>query len=376
MAGIYIHIPFCRKACTYCNFHFSTTLREKLEVIRAIEKEIAMFPPFDGENRLVDTIYFGGGTPGMLEHDELQLLMDALQVYPRTAQPEITIEINPDDVHENNLAFWHSLGINRLSIGVQSFSDVELKWMNRSHDAAQSYLALKKIADSPIQNWSADLIYGSHLLTDDALINHLETLIQLGAKHISCYALTVEQSTALAHRILKNPEENPDPEKQARHFSIVRNILQEAGYEHYEISNFALPGFRSRHNSNYWKGIPYTGYGPSAHSYNGARIRKWNVANNITYKNNIVNQLPVFTEEILTPTQQLNEYIMVTLRTIEGISLQHIRESFGEAVAEALLKRAVPIATRQLLQIQNDTLQLTDAGKFLADGITADLFAD
>lgn len=377
MAGIYIHIPFCRKACTYCNFHFSTTLKEKPRVLSAILKEINSYPPLSG-GEPIQTIYFGGGTPGMLTIEELTAFIHAVKQFPVVEKPEITLEVNPDDVSEENLNAWYSIGINRLSIGIQTLQEEELEWMNRSHDAQQAKHALALIQASPFENFSADLIYGSPLLTDEQLLENLNTFIDLKIPHISCYALTIEPATALAYRVKKNPKDNVDPEKQWRQFHLLLKALRNAGYDDYEISNFALPGFRSQHNSSYWKQLPYTGYGPSAHSFDGKNMRRWNVANNIQYSNAIENGEDAYTVEYLTDTQRFNEVILTTLRLMEGVDITLLVRQFGQKMVDQLLERSKPHQDNGKLIFDpvQQCLRLTDEGKFLADGITADLFAD
>ena len=293
MAGIYIHIPFCKQACTYCNFHFSTVLKNRGEMIEAIAKEIKPLSPKGGNGEVeseegfleeIQTFYFGGGTPSILNNDELQLIFDALRKrFEFDKNIEITFEANPDDISDEKLQLWKQFGINRLSVGLQSFNEEELKWMNRAHTATESLQCLDKIKVAGFSNYSIDLIYGSPLLSNEEWKKNITIILEKQVPHISCYALTVEPKTALAHIISKNNALKIDEEKQAEQFAILVNELTNAGYEHYEISNFAKPGFRSKHNSSYWQGKAYYGFGPSAHSYDGIKTRRWNIANNALY---------------------------------------------------------------------------------------------
>jgi oxygen-independent coproporphyrinogen-3 oxidase len=372
MAGIYLHIPFCRKACHYCNFHFSTSTQRKGEMIAAMVQEAELQQSYIQE--AVDTIYFGGGTPSILTVQELSLLLDALhRLFRITADAEITLEANPDDIDVNKLQHWRQAGINRLSIGVQSFNDADLHWMNRSHTAAQSIRCIEQAQENGFSNISIDLIYGLPAQTDQEWVQHLNQAFALEVPHLSCYALTVEPATALAHQISKHPEWQTDPEKQAAHFHLLMQSAATAGFEHYEISNFAKPGFRSRHNSSYWQGKPYLGLGPSAHSYNG-KSRQWNIANNALYIKSMEAGTVPFEMETLTETQRFNEYVMTTLRTIEGISLPYIRSQWGTDGVNGLIQTAEQYLISGKLKMEKDYLLLTKEGKFFADGIASDLF--
>lgn len=372
MAGIYVHIPFCKKACHYCNFHFSTSLQQKQEMVYALAKEILLRKHYLQEP--VETIYFGGGTPSLLQEGELDILLSCLREnFTHVADAEITIEANPDDITKEQLAVWRRLGINRLSIGIQSFRDEELQWMNRAHNADQATQSIELAQGAGFTNLTIDLIYGTPELTDDAWMETVKKAVSLRVPHLSCYALTVEPRTALAKKIKTRQYKDVDVDTQARHFSILTGQLKEAGFEHYEISNFALPGFRSKHNSSYWQGKFYLGLGPSAHSFNG-RGRQWNVANNAAYLSAIVNGNIPFEEELLTEKQRLNEYIMTSLRTIEGLSLTKVREQWGEETEKNISAAAASYLQTGKLLLQQDIYRLSDEGKFLADGIAADLF--
>ena len=374
MAGIYIHIPFCKQACTYCNFHFSTSLKNKERIISAINKEIKDFNIESYTKEKIETIYFGGGTPSILTIDEIGGIIKNLNKFSITEDAEITLEANPDDINESSLNDWQNLGINRLSVGIQTFSDKELKWMNRAHDKSDALRCLKLISESEIKNYSIDLIYGSPLLSDEDLISNINLLISYKVPHISCYALTVESKTALHYSISKKLSPDVDQEKQSRQFLIIMDLLAAAGYIHYEISNFALPKMQSKHNKAYWEGKPYIGFGPSAHSFNGFDTRSWNIANNIEYANLIESNSNAQTKEILTPVQQLNELIMISLRTNEGINMDRILKTFGEEKVRGIIKVAEKHITNGHLTIKEGFIKLTNEGNLFADGIASDMF--
>ena len=371
-AGVYFHIPFCKKACHYCNFHFSTSLQHKNELVEALLKEIDITR---GKNtRLITSVYFGGGTPSLLLRKELRAIMektrDSFMLQPDV---EISFEVNPDDMNDATVPFWKEQGINRLSIGIQSFRDEDLAWMNRAHTASQAISAIALAKDSGFTNYSIDLIYGVPGLSDDAWKSNLHQALLLGVPHISAYALTVEPRTALDAMISKGKKEPVEPEQQARQFLILMETMEQAGYEHYEISNFALPGMRSRHNSSYWQGIPYFGFGPSAHSYDGIS-RYWNISQNMEYIQSLESGIIPYEKEELTDGQKLNEYIMTSLRTMEGIRITHVQDSWGVENAELLLKNTEKYMSRGMLAKVNNSIVLTREGKLFADGIAADLF--
>ncbi|MBK7884326.1 MAG: radical SAM family heme chaperone HemW [Chitinophagaceae bacterium] len=378
MSGIYIHIPFCKQACHYCNFHFSTSLSQKDELVIALVKEINLTPYIGGimqpKAEVIETIYFGGGTPSILSTDDLKLIFEALNnKFVIAADAEITLEANPDDINKEKLLEWKSVGINRLSVGIQSFLEEELIWMNRAHTANESLLCIDQIKAAGFTNFSIDLIYGSPLLSDNDWKRNVEIVIEKNIPHISCYALTVEPKTALEKMIALQKKEDVDNDKQARQFLLLMNWMEKAGYEHYEISNFAKPGMRSRHNSSYWQQKYYYGFGPSAHSFDGKK-RKWNIANNALYIAALQKNTIPFEEENLTPVQQLNEYIMTAIRTIEGIDLEYVRLQYGENFAEQVITLSDKYISSKKLKIENDKLVLTKEGKLFADGIAADLF--
>lgn len=346
-------------------------------MIEAIAKEIKLTMAAKNEAATADTIYFGGGTPSLLSIAELQTLLQAIyENFVLVADAEITLEANPDDVFPENLAAWKAAGINRFSLGVQSFQDAELKWMNRAHNAGEALQSIDFIQQAGFNNFSVDLIYGSPLLTDEQLIENVNIILQKDIPHVSAYALTVEPRTALLHQIEKALLPRLDEAKQARQFTLVVEMLNVAGYEHYEISNFARPGFRSKHNSSYWKGTPYFGFGPSAHSYNGQNERKWNVANNIQYLHSLAENVIPHEAETLTEKDRVNERIMIALRTIEGLDLEKLETDFGKYYSDKVRDAAMPFIQSNKLQLYNASFILTPAGKFFADGIAANLFVN
>ena len=371
MAGIYLHIPFCKKACHYCNFHFSTSSRLQQPLVQALLKEIELQKQY--LTQPVETIYFGGGTPSILPAENIAQLLHFIHLhFTVTPGAEITLEANPDDITGEKLEAWKHAGINRLSIGIQSFSQADLDWMNRAHNAQQATACINLAKQHGFSNLTIDLIYGTPTLSDAQWQQNVAMAIELGIPHLSCYALTVESKTALEKLIQKKKLAAVENEKQAHHFELLMQWMEDAGYEQYEISNFAKPGYRSRHNSSYWQGTPYLGIGPSAHSYNGSS-RQWNAANNALYIKTVEQGIVPFEIEHLTTKQQVNEYIMTALRTMEGISTETLKK-FGSDVFDNLLVAAEPHLARHHLVHENGSLKTTGTGKLLADGIAADLF--
>lgn len=370
MSGIYIHIPFCKQACHYCNFHFSTSLRYKNELIAALLKEIEIAAsPSIITPDIIETIYFGGGTPSLCTGDEIQSIIEKIHsFYKVSPTAEVTLEANPDDITVEKLNDWKIAGINRLSIGIQSFFGEDLQWMNRAHNAQQAIESLQQ-AVAKFDNITIDLIYGTPGLTDEKWKQNVDKAILLGIPHLSCYALTVEPKTPLDKLIRQHKSEDINPDKQSEQFLSLMKWLEQAGYEHYEISNFAKPGFRSRHNSSYWQGKKYLGFGPSAHSFDG-NARWWNIANNNIYINSINKGIIPFEKEELTTTQKLNESIMISLRTAEGLDLSKMNETKSTELQTASKK----YIENGLVKLENNFLRLTQEGKLLADGIAADLF--
>jgi oxygen-independent coproporphyrinogen-3 oxidase len=372
MAGIYIHIPFCKQACHYCDFHFSTSLKYMDELLQALIKELTLQKNYlDGET--VETIYFGGGTPSLLNADELNLLISTITgLHTVAAGAEITIETNPDDLDKAKVQALRESEINRFSIGIQSFFDEDLAWMNRVHRGSEAEAAVKRVQDAGFENLTVDLIYGYPLLSDEKWKYNLDKIFELGVPHISSYSMTVEPQTALASFISKKKQAAMDDKQSAAQFIFMMNAMERQGFEHYEISNFCRPGQYSRHNANYWKGVKYLGIGPSAHSYNGLS-RQWNIASNAKYIQSIeLNKLPA-EMEVLTETNRLNEYVMTSLRTIWGLDLDKLN-SIVSAASDELLKAARPYLDKQWIIQKENTIYLTPAGKLYADNIALGLF--
>jgi oxygen-independent coproporphyrinogen-3 oxidase len=372
MSGIYIHIPFCKQACHYGDFHFSTSMKKKEEMVLALVKEIELRKS-EFQDEVIETIYFGGGTPSRFTIEDLRLLIDEVyKNYEVTEYPEITIEANPDDLSEDYLIELKKIGINRLSLGIQSFFEDDLELMNRAHNSAEAQKCLE-IATRYFDNITIDLIYGMPNMTNEKWLQNIETALSFNIPHISSYALTVEPKTALHSFIQKGIIPNLDENLASEHFYLLVQKLEENGFIHYELSNFGKPDYFSKNNSAYWLGKKYIGIGPSAHSYNGIS-RSWNIYNNAMYLNAIAeNKLPSETE-ILSKTDQYNEYIMTGLRTIWGVSLERIEAEFGKTYLDYLNKQASKFIDDNLLFVENNTLKTTKKGKFLTDGIASDLF--
>jgi oxygen-independent coproporphyrinogen-3 oxidase len=342
-------------------------------MMQAINREAALRHNYINEP--VYTVYFGGGTPSLLKVEDLRLIIENVRsLFVITEDAEITMEANPDDITEEKLTKWKFAGINRLSIGIQSFFEEDLQWMNRAHNATQALQSIRLARQTGFENITIDLIYGTPTLTDEKWKQNVDTALSLNVPHLSCYALTVEPKTALDKMIMQGKKENVDAEKQSRHFELLMQWLNDAGYEHYEISNFAKPNFRSEHNSSYWQGKSYLGLGPSAHSFNG-NSRQWNIANNSLYIKSIEEGVVPFEEEQLTAIQQLNEYIMTSLRTMEGLSLKTVKEKWSDEPLKEILSLSKKFITQQLMFEKDEHLILTQKGKLFADGIAADLFA-
>jgi oxygen-independent coproporphyrinogen-3 oxidase len=372
LAGIYIHIPFCKQACFYCDFHFSTSLKKKDELITCLIKEIEIRKE-ELNNSIIETIYFGGGTPSLLSTNEIKILVDAVyKNHTVVAFPEITLEANPDDLSKEKIVELSESPVNRLSIGVQSFFEQDLKLMNRAHNSKEAKESLS-LAIRHFDNISVDLIYGIPDCTNEQWRENIQTALSFGVPHISSYALTVEPKTALASFIKKGIIKNVDDEKSQEQFLILIDELEKAGFLHYETSSFGKEGFFSKNNSSYWLGKSYLGIGPSAHSFDGKQ-RSWNVRNNTTYIKVIQqNKLPI-EREILSNTDRYNEYIMTGLRTIWGVSLEKINRDFGHKYVTYLEIQSKKHIEQELLYIENGILITTKKGKFLSDGIASDLF--
>jgi oxygen-independent coproporphyrinogen-3 oxidase len=371
MAGVYIHIPFCKQACTYCDFHFSTTFSVyRDELINCLIKEIQERKDYLND-QLVETIYFGGGTPSLLTGDEVERLLKAVyKNFNCSKQPEITLEANPDDISSEQLTTWKAAGINRLSIGIQSFDDVDLKWMNRAHNALESEKSVKMALEYGFLV-TIDLIYGLPNVSNDQWLNNLEKATALQPHHISAYCLTVEENTVLDKWIKKGQISSVESERQAEQFDLLVEFLEEKGFEQYEISNFARDDNYAQHNSNYWRGKWYIGIGPSAHSFNGVS-RAWNVSNNQRYIQAIQMDGEFNEQEILTEKDRFNELLMTGLRTKWGIDLEELsgivelEESFYEYLQKGIEKGEITQNKNQII--------LTKQGRLLADKIASDLF--
>ena len=372
MAGIYFHFPFCRQACHYCNFHFSTKLNYQDNVLHALEKEIELrVNEFPTE---LESIYFGGGSPSLLSPKSVENLINVIvKKYKSLENIEITIEVNPDDVTFDYLKALLSAGINRLSIGIQSFSDLELKKLNRIHNADQGIKTLYWTSQL-FNNFSLDLIYGIPSSSLSSWKNNLNQALTFDVPHLSSYALTVEPKTVLAHQVKFNEVELLDDEMVKVQYDWMVERMEEAGYENYEFSNFSKPGFNAVNNSNYWTGKAYMGIGPSAHSYDGRRKRSWNTSNNLKYLKSIKNGVLPTSSENLNTHEAFNEYLMTALRTSFGVSLQMIKETFGDHYSNYVEKQAEAYLTQQKLYWDGDTLKVSKSAKFLTDGIASDLF--
>ncbi len=372
MAGIYIHIPFCKQSCHYCDFHFSTTFHSYRDrMISAICKEIFLQRNFLNEK--VKTIYFGGGTPSLLTKNELEKIFYALQEnFDLSEVQEITLEANPDDLNEQHLLDLKAVGINRLSIGIQSFFDEDLQYMNRAHTSNEAERCIQWAKKIGIDNLSIDLIYGFPLLSDEKWISNLNKAIDLGVQHISSYCMTIEKGTALSSFVNKGKVAPMDEEQAENHFSILREKLKAAGYSQYEISNFCLPAFESKHNSSYWLQEKYLGIGPAAHSYD-LQNRYWNISNNIKYLFDIEQNELANEKEIINESTAYNEYVLTRLRTIWGIDEADIKK-FNSFIQQHFFKNISRyLNNAQIIKVNNSYL-LNEEAKFLADGIASDLF--
>ncbi|MBC5836954.1 radical SAM family heme chaperone HemW [Flavobacterium muglaense] len=379
MSGIYIHIPFCKQACHYCDFHFSTSMKKKEEMVLALAKEIrlrkseAVFLDSARTDIVIETIYFGGGTPSVLTSGEIDFLIATVyEHFSVVENPEITLEANPDDLSTERIIELSKSKVNRLSIGIQSFFEDDLQMMNRAHNSAEAKKCLTE-ATNYFDNISIDLIYGVPGMSNEKWKQNIEQALSFGIPHISSYALTVEPKTALKKLIQTGKVAEPNDEVAQEHFMILEETLEANGFIHYELSNFGKENYFSKNNSAYWLGKKYIGIGPSAHSYDGVS-RSWNIANNPLYLKTIeADELPNEIE-FLTIADRYNEYVMTGLRTIWGVSLERIESEFGQLYLDYLLKQADKFLKDELLSIKNHILKPTKKGKFLTDGIASDLF--
>lgn len=384
MAGIYLHIPFCRQACHYCNFHFSTLLRERSALVDALILEAEMRREEwlslgqqtpGGSPPVADSLYFGGGTPSVLEASDLERLFNALyRIFPIGDHAEVTLECNPDDLTPEHLRTLRDSPVNRLSIGIQSFSDEELQAMNRAHNSDQALRCLDDARALGFEQLNVDLIYGSPGQSSARWKANLREIFRREIPHLSTYALTVEEGTALAHQVRRGTAAAPDESTASAYFDLLQEEAYQAGYTHYEISNLCRKGAFARHNSRYWSGQPYLGLGPSAHSFNGRDRRSWNVANNALYRKALnEGQLPVESEQ-LSSTDQWNERIMTRLRTTWGLDLQQLTADFGSAPVEWLREQAAPWLNSGQLRQTHEVFWLSRKGRPYADRIASDLF--
>ena len=373
MSGIYVHIPFCRQACTYCDFHFSTSLQSVDKMIASLEKEI-IFRKNYLHNEDVETIYFGGGTPSLIETRFINRLMRVIRKeYNVSTEAEVTVEANPDDLTIEKCEQLYSAGVNRLSIGIQSFSDADLKFMNRAHNSKQALTSVKNARLAGFKNISIDLIYGIKQSEPGQWEYNLNMALNLGVEHLSCYALTIEPRTALADMIRKKKVAPPDDEKTISEFEKLMHRAAVGGFEHYEISNFARDKKYSKHNTSYWQRKKYLGIGPSAHSYNGMS-RQWNVSNNQVYIRSLTENIIPFEIEELSESNKFNEYILTSLRTIWGINILLVESEFGQLRKGELLKQIQKFINEGMIISSGNNFILTKEGKFFADRIASEMF--
>ncbi|MDZ7614155.1 MAG: radical SAM family heme chaperone HemW [Flavobacteriaceae bacterium] len=371
MAGIYVHIPFCKQACFYCDFHFSTSLKNKGAMVDAIKQELILRKS-ELQDR-IGTIYFGGGTPSLLTVEEIQELLKVIEThYTVDREAEITLEANPDDLGLEKIKALSHTKINRLSIGIQSFFDEDLKYMNRAHTAKEAMDSLKHAKDY-FDNITTDLIYGIPGMTKERWKQNLEQIFNLKIPHLSCYALTVEEKTALASFIKKGTYLPVNETLAQSHFELLVKECRKNQMIQYEISNFAKSGYFSKHNSAYWKREAYLGIGPSAHSFVD-NSRSWNIANNTLYIKALGNNELPSEKELLTNKDIFNEMIMTGLRTIWGLDLEEIAAKFSHEISEMLLRTAQKYIDQGQLKKKGNTLLLTSKAKFFGDGISAGLF--
>lgn len=373
MAGIYLHIPFCKQACNYCDFHFSTQQAHKSDMITAMANELVLRKN-ELTEQTIETIYFGGGTPSVLTEEELNLLLKTIcQHYVLASKLEITLEANPDDINIENLKGWKQAGINRLSVGIQSFDEKTLRWMNRAHTAKESLECINLAEQQGFNSFSIDLIYGLPQLTTENWLKTIETAFELNINHISAYCLTVEPKTVLAHQVKKGETKPLTNDKQAEHFLAFNTFLKEKHWEHYEISNACSPNNYAKHNTAYWQRKPYLGIGPSAHSFNGTE-RKWNIANNPMYLKKLSASTTAFETELLTREDQINEYLLTGLRTQWGISEVELQQNWQHTFSKTDLNNIQKWQATELIERNNNVLTLTTKGRLQADSMASDLF--
>ena len=372
MSNLYFHYPFCKQACHYCNFHFSTNSKNKDTLWETMKKELVL--RFKEISEPIESIYFGGGSPSLLSPKAIEDLIKLIKLHFKLEDHlEVTLEVNPDDVTADYLSGLKKAGINRLSLGVQSFIDKDLVLMNRAHNNSQSLNALEIISKT-FTNYSLDLIYGMPYSSLAEWEENLETALGFNPPHISAYALTVEEKTALYHNVKKGEVVLLPEEAVEKQYQLMVQKLESLGYINYEFSNFGKPEFFSRNNQNYWQGKSYVGIGPAAHSFDGKNIRKWNVSNNQLYINSIKEGKLPFKEEQLTLKDRYNEYLMIGLRTTHGISLLHVQETFGDRYGMYLEEQAARHLSENFFFWDGDHLKVSAKAKFLTDGLASDLF--
>jgi oxygen-independent coproporphyrinogen-3 oxidase len=373
MAGLYFHIPFCKQACHYCDFHFSTNQTLKSELINQLATELTLQKDYlQGEP--IETIYLGGGTPSLLSAHELDILFTSIQKnYKVATDVEVTLEANPDDLNPEKLSEMKSAGVNRLSIGIQSFDETVLKFLNRAHTSTEALNCVKNARKAGIQNISIDLIYSIPGQDEETLQKNLATALSLLPNHISAYSLTVEEKTVFGRWANKGKLQAMEDDQAAQQFELVMGSLTQSGFQHYEISNYCLPGFQSKHNTSYWKGKKYLGLGPSAHSYDGA-TRQFNISNNHLYIKSIQKGILPYDREELTSENKINEYLFTSLRTEWGCDLNYLKNQFGYNLASQNKPYLNQLLASDLIELKDDTITLTRTGKLLADRIASDLF--
>jgi oxygen-independent coproporphyrinogen-3 oxidase len=373
MAGIYLHIPFCKQACNYCDFHFSTSLKMKASFVDALLTEIELRKSvFDQQT--INSIYFGGGTPSLLSEEDLTRIFETLFTSFRVSPlAEITLEANPDDLSPDKIKVLKNTPINRLSIGIQSFRDEDLRFMKRAHNAKEALSSIKSCKQAGFTNLTIDLIYGTPGMDTSAWLENLNIAFDLEIPHISSYALTVEPNTELHHQILHQKVSNVDENQSAAQFELLTSQMKRNGYEQYEISNFCKPGAYSKHNSSYWKKDMYLGLGPSAHSFYDNK-RLWNVSNNTKYVKSLAQNLLPLQEEVLSLEDRYNEYVMTSLRTKWGCSIAEIETNFSSELAAYFRNEIERYVFSQNVLVKNEVYYLSEKGKLLADKIASDLF--
>ena len=373
MAGIYIHVPWCRKVCIYCDFHFSVSVRNKDALLECLLKELEIQKDYLGGED-IESVYFGGGTPSVLSYEEVNRMLSRIKaLFNVVENAEITLEANPDDLSTQYLEQLGKAGINRLSIGVQSFHDDDLKWMNRRHDGNMSKQSVENSIKAGFKNISIDLIYGLPGMDAKKWHRNLITALSSGIQHISAYHMTLENKTVYASRVKRGILKKPDEAAGLKQYEMLINMAVDRGFMHYEISNFCLPGYISHHNTSYWLGKPYLGIGPSANSFN-RESRQWNIRNNSKYIEEINRGDIPFSFEKLSLNDRYNEYVLTSLRTVWGADIKSIARNFGQLFRNHFEKEAGRLVSEGKLEINNNTYTISQSGKFFADGIISDLF--